>query len=781
MNKFRIVRNHTTHTAYFEYYVNTSYTTYQNTVYIKILGYHGAAVTLMNEVQTEDDSEFDYKEEITLANGIVGNLTGNASTATNVAWSGVQNPPDQATRWAKWNEIGAGADDLTEGTSNWTDNTEILTSYASNNGFADTNAKGVVYRRDAVCAYNYIKSKASGSWAINASSATYLKNQGRATNANITHVTDGGMRLYLATSSMASNGPGSDGSILHFHWDKSAAWDAQLHIPDSSASSMHYRGSSSAGTWGAWKTILDSSNYTSYRHSEIITAGDNRAVATTPNSYSDKIIFQGLKTNSSFGNPSTDTYSYVIGLRGWSDSSGGNAHELAFNNSGLYRRQGATTSWGNWMKVFDAGDNISLIESNTNLKSTTNGLSNNADRYLRILDKNNYDFALFQGIATTDGNVHIFIGLNNRKTNGTAVGWAGISMAQTKTDNTITYGIANPENFTWSLLHVADPGNLNNAKRMGNFKISNTTTNTPESGMWGATWNIVDDAAAGNNGTSGTTWQLVFKSASTDMWIRSITNEGSWTNYDKILTASNYSSYALPLSGGTMTGAISNNSVNGTTTSDATGAVLLCGKVAGNTGIFNGNGDGTGLSGTADLIIKSWYGIGFVDGCTGQGMTIGMNCRTGAIKANSVQGAVWNDYAEYRRGDSIDPGYCYTETKEGIMTKTKERLMPGCKISSDTFGFSIGQTEQSQTPIAVSGRVLAYPYRDRTEYHLGDALCSAPNGTVDIMTREEIMMYPERIVGTVSEIPNYDIWQGGRENSGKDPINVNGRIWIYVR
>lgn len=48
---------------------------------------------------------------------------------------------------------------LSEGTSNVTDNTEILTSYASNNGFADTNAPNVVYKRDALCIYNYIKGK----------------------------------------------------------------------------------------------------------------------------------------------------------------------------------------------------------------------------------------------------------------------------------------------------------------------------------------------------------------------------------------------------------------------------------------------------------------------------------------------------------------------------------------------------------------------------------------------------------------------------------------------
>lgn len=49
---------------------------------------------------------------------------------------------------------------LQEGDSDITDNTEILTSYASNNGFADSNAVGKVYKRDAIHLYNYTISKA---------------------------------------------------------------------------------------------------------------------------------------------------------------------------------------------------------------------------------------------------------------------------------------------------------------------------------------------------------------------------------------------------------------------------------------------------------------------------------------------------------------------------------------------------------------------------------------------------------------------------------------------
>ena len=42
------------------------------------------------------------------------------------------------------------------------------------------------------------------------------------------------------------------------------------------------------------------------------------------------------------------------------------------------------------------------------------------------------------------------------------------------------------------------------------------------------------------------------------------------------------------------------------------------------------------------------------------------------------------------------------------------------------------------------------------------------------MTREEVLLYPDRIVGIVSEIPEYKIWGTGN-------VEVNERIWIKVK
>lgn len=139
-----------------------------------------------------------------------------------------------------------------------------------------------------------------------------------------------------------------------------------------------------------------------------------------------------------------------------------------------------------------------------------------------------------------------------------------------------------------------------------------------------------------------------------------------------------------------------------------------------------------------------------------------------------LYGAVWNDYAEFRSAEVMEPGRVVVETKIGIMKLSTKRLQPGGNIISDTYGYAIGETKDAKTPIAVSGRVLVYPYEDRDSYEPGDAVCTGPNGTVSKMTREEIREYPERIVGTVSEIPDYETW--GQENA-----KVNGRIWIKVR
>lgn len=145
------------------------------------------------------------------------------------------------------------------------------------------------------------------------------------------------------------------------------------------------------------------------------------------------------------------------------------------------------------------------------------------------------------------------------------------------------------------------------------------------------------------------------------------------------------------------------------------------------------------------------------------------------IRADKVYGAVWNDYAEYRNGDNqnIKAGQVVIEKGDDSVILASKRLQPGGMIVSDSYGFIIGKPEGS-LPIAVSGRVLAYTHEDRDYYreNIGRPVGSGPNGTVTLMSNEEAANFPWLIIGTVSAVPDYKVWNN---------IPINDRVWIKVR
>lgn len=152
------------------------------------------------------------------------------------------------------------------------------------------------------------------------------------------------------------------------------------------------------------------------------------------------------------------------------------------------------------------------------------------------------------------------------------------------------------------------------------------------------------------------------------------------------------------------------------------------------------------------------------------------NPATGTLYGNKVYGAVYNDYAEFREAkEPIEAGRCAVEVGDDTMRASTERLTPGAALVSDTFGFCIGEAEGVAIPVAVSGRILAYPYEDREEFRkaIGRPVCSAPNGCVSIMSDEEYKEKGYCTIGFVSSVPNYDTW-------GSENVDVKGRVWIKV-
>lgn len=255
------------------------------------------------------------------------------------------------------------------------------------------------------------------------------------------------------------------------------------------------------------------------------------------------------------------------------------------------------------------------------------------------------------------------------------------------------------------------------------------------------------------------------------------TSNVSWSLSEIGVAAASHTHPYLPLLGGTMTGAIT-----GITTSTSWINMSHEGAFKMTTAASNGGA-------AAALSIKtntgSW-GIGGLSGNDNLYFTYGSDTHysAGDNSANSsvyiestggIHGAVWNDYAEYRKSNCKIPGKCIIEVGDDTLKLSIKRLQPGAEIISDTFGFAIGETEECKTPIAVSGRVLAYPYEPLEKFreNIGKPVCSGPNGTVSIMTDEEYQKFGYCAIGTISAVPDYEVWGSGN-------VKVNGRVWIKV-
>lgn len=83
---------------------------------------------------------------------------------------------------------------------------------------------------------------------------------------------------------------------------------------------------------------------------------DARSVNHVPNDYNDLFIMRGIKNLTTIGLSGGGNYATVWGWRGWSDSSGGQAWEIASTNEDLYTRHGKTTSWTSWAKILNSSN-----------------------------------------------------------------------------------------------------------------------------------------------------------------------------------------------------------------------------------------------------------------------------------------------------------------------------------------------------------------------------------------------------------------------------------------
>lgn len=142
-----------------------------------------------------------------------------ASSAGAVAWGNVTGRPSSLKNPYSLNVFGVAYDgsaaktvttstfisQVSEATSTITDGTMLITSWASNDGFADTNAVNVPYKRKAIHLWEYIKAKTDTLYSSKSHTHSYLPLAGGTMNGNA-RIGHGSGNLYIGNS-------GNDGWI----------------------------------------------------------------------------------------------------------------------------------------------------------------------------------------------------------------------------------------------------------------------------------------------------------------------------------------------------------------------------------------------------------------------------------------------------------------------------------------------------------------------------------------------------------------------------------------
>lgn len=191
---------------------------------------------------------------------------------------------------------------------------------------------------------------------------------GRIESADIAAKGDRGLRMYLATKSMTTGKPASDGFILNFDWDTTAGWSSQMYIKNSNSPIMQIRGMN-AGTWGSWYTLYSTNNKptpaeigaaaSSHTHSYIPLSGSTGVTGT-------------LRSNSEIQTTSQNAFRAVSGNYGFFIRNDGSNTYFLLTNSG--------DQYGNWnsLRPLSINNSTGVVTFGNGLKGTLDGNASTA-------------------------------------------------------------------------------------------------------------------------------------------------------------------------------------------------------------------------------------------------------------------------------------------------------------------------------------------------------------------------------------------------------------------
>ena len=206
----------------------------------------------------------------------VNGKTYDGSSAVDAGVQTVANGGTGVTTQAEINKAFIG--NLDTGESDVTDGTEFVSSYASDNGFAETADGGLnkPYKRQFIHVWNYIKGKISSvlgltkdNYGGKAAKSSFLDEYVGAGGTRITSLNIvpkdvseyGGMRKDVVTYSVTdSSRPNADGHLLTMFWDNAGRYDSQFFVSNNSPLTVKVRTKANATDYGTWTDIITSNN-----------------------------------------------------------------------------------------------------------------------------------------------------------------------------------------------------------------------------------------------------------------------------------------------------------------------------------------------------------------------------------------------------------------------------------------------------------------------------------------------------------------------------------------
>lgn len=250
---------------------------------------------------------------------------------------------------------------------------------------------------------------------------------------------------------------------------------------------------------------------------DVVSVADTRTVTTTPQTIDRSVRFD-FKENASNGLNDGGNYFGLMTFRQWgtnNDWSGGLSHQLGFTDNGnIWQRSGSSTTWGSWKKLWDDANDGAGSGLDADLLDGQHG-----SYYAAASSLGNY--LPLTGGTLTGGLTGTTASFTGDLQSGGAIIRASASTAGQAWLSTAAYGVSQGDGRT----HFG----YNTGTQYENYiRGAHTVVN--------GSFQVVGAVTA----------------QSTLAVTGAITQNGN-----QVLHAGNYSSYALPLAGGTLTGELS--------------------------------------------------------------------------------------------------------------------------------------------------------------------------------------------------------------------------------